>query len=250
MSHFLAVVFAEDPNDFDALLARYNECDKKYYQFAPIDGGAEEVNRRFDRFIKDNPSWNDICGDCVFDEYLKSHGIVCENGVYGCYHNPDGRYDYYTLDGRLGVYESKHRGYWSDRKKDFIWTNNAFDTRLNMRCPLMRLFDKIHTAFSSAVYWIRAVRHFDYSNEKLNKNWPAFMYDRYGSMLGYVRENLMEAPPAYITPDGVWHSPGNIGYFATDDFTKESVKAYYKEWKQFLRTAPDDLFVSFCDMHI
>lgn len=58
-----------------------------------------------------------------------------------------------------------------------------------------------------------------------------------------------DVPIAFVTPDGVWHSAGTVGWFAACDDTKESWESHIKEFKEFL-AAPGDEYVSFVDCHI
>lgn len=56
-------------------------------------------------------------------------------------------------------------------------------------------------------------------------------------------------PYAFITPDGVWHAPGVIGWFATDDSTEESQKKYEAEWWAYI-ASDENPYVNFVDCHI
>lgn len=58
-----------------------------------------------------------------------------------------------------------------------------------------------------------------------------------------------DIPIAFVTPDGVWHEAGTVGWFATCNDTPESWAKHIKEFKEFL-AAPGDEYVSFVDCHI
>ncbi len=62
------------------------------------------------------------------------------------------------------------------------------------------------------------------------------------------QEHLV-TPWAYITPDGTWHAPGTVGWFATSDETEESRAAYNAEWKAYVE-CDDNPWVCFVDCHI
>ena len=57
------------------------------------------------------------------------------------------------------------------------------------------------------------------------------------------------APYAFITPDGIWHAPGDVGWFGVSDEGPESLDRHIEEWQAFLNS-PDDPYVSFVDCHI
>ena len=57
------------------------------------------------------------------------------------------------------------------------------------------------------------------------------------------------APYAFITPDGEWHAPGTVGWFAMDDSTEETMAAYNKQWRKYVDN-DDNPYVSFVDCHI
>lgn len=64
-----------------------------------------------------------------------------------------------------------------------------------------------------------------------------------------VLKDDKDVPIAFVTPDGVWHEAGRVGWFATCNDTPESWAKHIKEFKEFL-AAPGDEYVSFVDCHI
>lgn len=178
MSHFCVAVFSDSPDDltFDGLLAPYNE--EAFLVFHPIS--EEELKDEYNRFKQNNPNHS-------YENFLDCCGYVEEDGKWGCYYNPNAKYDYYSLDARY-PYELKEKedfDYCATRKKDYDYSKKTGDLE----------------------------------------------------------------PYAFVTPDGVWHSPGTVGWFATSDDTKESRARYDEEWKEYINNN-DNPYVSFVDMHI
>lgn len=66
----------------------------------------------------------------------------------------------------------------------------------------------------------------------------------------YVSENSGVLPWAFITPDGVWHQKGNMGWWAANDATRESRKKYHEELNNAIRAVPQDLMAFLFDCHI
>ena len=65
----------------------------------------------------------------------------------------------------------------------------------------------------------------------------------------YVVDGNWEYPYAFITPDGKWHAPGTVGWFATSDDTPESREAYLREWIAWIES-DENPYVNFVDCHI
>lgn len=67
--------------------------------------------------------------------------------------------------------------------------------------------------------------------------------------------NLLEGSwfPTYavITPDGVWHAPGEVGWFATTSASKEEEEDWFDNYNdRFIKTADPNWILSIVDCHI
>jgi len=232
MSHYAVAVFSDSPDDmsFDALLAPYSETDEAYFVFEPES--EEEIRRHWERFVKDNPRW-------TYRDFLKEMYDE-RDGRCGHFHNPDAKWDWYTLDGKEYMYDLLPAE--SERLKDRVepWPDHFL---------------------KSQVDWFRQDED-QLSDDDLRKRWERLIEDgeliwsgkyfleRYGNVEQYIREmRRPKMPYAFITPDGEWHAPGTMGWFAISDETAESMDAYAKEWEDFIRNAPD-CYVSIVDCHI
>lgn len=229
MSHFSVAVFSNDPVSyaFDELLAPYSETDEKYFTFTEVS--EAELKQRFERFHKNNP-------DYTFEAFLNAEGYVKENGVYGYHANPNAMWDYYTLDGRDFLFDPKpgqemddDAYYFRKSQIDFMKADPSEEKR-------------------AIQFWREYV-------EKRNKNMrslmaPEYYISRYKTKEQYAKECARTVPYAFITPDGVWHAPGRVGWFAISDETAESSDAYWEEWASFINDPTTDPYVSFVDCHI
>ena len=56
-------------------------------------------------------------------------------------------------------------------------------------------------------------------------------------------------PYAFITPDGKWHAPGRVGWFAISDESADDWNKYVEEWDAFL-ASDGNPYVSIVDCHI
>lgn len=180
MSHYIVAVFSNSPDEdsFHRLLAPYGEDNEEYFSFVPLDDSGIEFLRGI---------YNKVPRDIDFQDWILDDGYEYDEhtGQIGYQGNPNGKWDWYSLDG----------GEW------------AFHLRKGADME-----DDTH-------------RKNDY---------------RYGKE---------DYPYAFITPDGVWHAPGRVGWFAMSDDTPESTKEYLKEWRKFI-ASDENPFVNFVDVHI
>lgn len=226
MTHFAAAVFSDSPtySAFCNLLEPYDENNEDFYIFEPTSD--EELDKQWERFKEFNPSW-------TRSMWLKEM-FTKRADVYGHFYNPQGYYDYYSLDGKEYMY-------------DLLPDVNEDDVD---RWPL-----------KSQLNWYEKDQN-EKTEKQLRKEWrkysvegdgfwsAEFYQERYGGEETYVRQCMYPPMPhAFITPDGKWHSSGRVGWFCSSDDTAESVDQYYAEWRDFIDNAPD-CYVSLIDCHI
>lgn len=231
MSHYAVVVFSNLPEDaeFDRLLAPYDEngFEKRFV----IE--ENELVKKYKDFLLLNPNWKKL----GFEYYLKEHGYKREGNEIVAYYNPDAKWDYYVLDGRDGLYDLKP-GVETDclfhRKKDFVYDDE----------------DEKDSIESAKEFWQKYV--VDPAHECVRPfelySWNYYL-ERYKTLEQYIKEIRFNGPYAFITPDGVWHAPGEVGYFAMSSETAESMNRYMDEWNEYI-SSEDNPYVSFVDCHI
>ena len=228
MSHYAVAVFSDDM-DFERLLAPYNENDEKYFKWEPMK--YEDLLEDFEAFKKDNPSY-------TFEMYCEAYGYIKVAGNYGYRHNPHGYWDFYTLDGKDYLFDVKEGrdvvgeewcGFF--RKNDYDW------------------FAKDTEAVRDAEdFWDNFVA------KENNDNYPSlfsrkYYLDRFKTKEQYLKEVGRIIPYAFITPDGVWHAPGTVGWFGVSDETAEDADKYAEEWEAYIKSDGNP-YVSIVDCHI
>ena len=234
MSHFSCVVFANSPDDFDRLLAPYDECNSDYFSTFKVSDEKKESLLNM---------WKQYGEEESFEDYVTEEGYILIDGdIFGSC-NENAIYDYYDLDGRYVDFCDCLIDEESDgiRMKDY-----SFVPKVNE-----------DTVESLKTEWDMFVRFSQMSEEELKEHRdeyrslynPAYIVKRYGSFEQYVKESTALCPYCFITPDGVLHAPGTVGWFACDDATAESFNKYYDEWMQYV-TSDVNPFVSFVDCHI
>ena len=228
MSHYAVAVFSDD-GDFDRLLAPYSECNKKYFQFMHVD--FEEIADDYRKFKENNNT-----EQYTLEDYIHDWGYKNVNGEWGYYENPNGFYDWYTLDGKSYMFDLKDdntpfdkTGYY--RKDDYDWYPN----------------DAEDIAEASEFWDTYVVKNEDVGVPTLFKR--EYYLERYKTKEQYVREQARTVPYAFVTPDGVWHAPGRVGWFAVSTETADDMEAYYKEWDAWISSNANP-YVSIVDCHI
>ena len=283
MSHFAVAVIAHDGACLDDLLAPYQEnnmgdCPKKYLQFVNTeDEHREEYETETIRKVKTPDGrllwpWDEMfrvpgtCGNGssthkvpdgegyeevdvkaselypTFEIYMADYhgyddGPDPETGKYGYWENPNKKWDGWQIGGRY---------------------SNWFKTKDGRKVNGCQVKDLDRTPDEAA--YKKALRFWEIvvegsplrpGEEEPFSMWkPAYYLDQYGTKEAYAAESASDAPWAFITPDGVWHEKGEMGWFAFSDATKDSRKSFLDEWKVAITTAKPDDWVVLVDCHI
>ena len=231
MTHFRCAVFSYDPNGFDALLAPYSETDEEYFEFTPLSNeNILWLRERYNKDIEDKKLLKDVS----FPEWAKARGYTYQNGSIGIMENANAKWDYYTLDGGDWEFEFKDGETYDDRgharKNQFTYRETEYSEN---EC-------RKHYANMQKLADNRDGDNYEYINSFLTE---------YPTVESYLEYSQWAVPYAYITPDGEWHAPGNVGWFAASDDTPETRNAYFEEWKAWVNS-PDNPYVNFVDCHI
>ena len=237
MSHYCVAVFSNDRN-FDRLLEPYDENDERYFEQCQMTTESKNYYKKNYNEAVNNGSFVG-----TFQEYMEDRGYTVVDDQILYRENPNALYDYYSLDGR-----------------DFEFYDLLRDKRIQrprlhdykfMKEPTKREL-KNHKA-----NWAEICKFADMSDEEYQKHKneykhffsPKYLKERYVNEEQYIKEMSGNYPYCYITPDGVLHAPGRVGWFATDDATAESFNKYYDEWVAFINSDANP-YVSFVDCHI
>ena len=226
MSHYAVAVFSYD-RDFDRLLKPYDEADESYFVFEPVD--YKDILSDYKNFKKHNPKW-------TLDQYIDNFKYFEKDGQWGYLHNPQGYWDWYSLDGKDYLFDLKEDaefedGIWDYKKSDYNWYPDCEQDKKDAEEFWDDFIGKDAIAQPPGLW---------------NKQ---YFLDRYKTKEQYVKESGRTVPYAFITPDGVWHSPGRVGSFAISDETAEDWDRYVKEWDAWI-ASDEDPYVSLVDCHI
>ena len=226
MSHYAVAVFSDDA-DFDRLLEPYDENNKKEFEFQVVP--YEEILSDFEKFKKNNPSY-------TLDMYIETYSYEQHEGQWGYWHNPHGYWDWYSLDGKDYLFDAKPgvflpEGQYDYRKNDIDWFP----------------YDKEAVA-DAEDFWDSFIGENAFAEPPGLWN-KKYYLERYKTKEQYVKEVSRTVPWAFITPDGVWHSAGRVGWFAESDETAEDADRYYAEWEAWIYSNANP-YVNLVDCHI
>lgn len=237
MSHFRVAVFSNNPSTeaFEELLAPYSETDEEFFEFEPISEASLEWNRNY--YEEHNPY-------PTFEEFMTHEGYINdpESGELGYRGNPNAKWDWYTLGGGSWQFELKDDHVFDDhgnaRKNDFEYRQAVnLQTKEKEWKEKKALVDSFEPGDDKSLEQIA-----EYEDAKRFINYFPMLED-------YMVNCAWNYPYAFITPDGVWHSSGTVGWFATSDDTPESRKAYLHEWIAWIES-DENPYVNFVDCHI
>ena len=228
MSHFCVAVFHERDQNIEELLAPYNEDIEvePYVEFSRQEA-IDYAREHYETDGKtDEECWRMMANGHKFD---------ASGNIYTTY-NPQAKWDWWTEGGR-----------WDDllRRHGLSERYGEFSARVG-DIP----FTPDREAYLNAIeFWNKYIIG--------NETRPVSFYtkehyiDRYGTMLEYAKACSEFITYAVITPDGVWHSVGDMGWFGISSESYEEARDWENHYRErFIDTADPDWILTIVDCHI
>lgn len=233
ISHYSVAVFSKTGTneEYERLLAPFSETDDRYKTWhivKPED--VEDLRKQYLKLKNKYPKYD-------WHHFVKGQGYYEEGGVLGYYANDDAKWDYYTLGARSDEYEVKPGVKNPEKISDYQISTPA-DATQEQKDEIALEYRRM---LGEDPWPNNEMPAFCYKQEYVRKRWP--------TLETYMTEQLTDSPYAFLTPDGVWHAPGNVGWFAYSNDTVESYAQYLKDWLAYINAHPD-MYVSFVDCHI
>jgi len=221
MSHYCVYVFHAPEQSVESLLAPYDENNKDYFRFKPVDMDA--MRKAYEGWGKEHYA--------TIGDYLTADGCFQnDEGVWGYMANPDARWDWWAEGGRYdnllaltGEYVDEgvvSRMDWSPDEESRAEALEWWDKNIASDEPEDQLFFR-----------------------------PEYYLERYGDRETYAATSASRAPYAFVSSDGAWHERGRVGWFAIDDATKDSITAFEEVFARYVKEHPDEI-VTVVDCHI
>ncbi len=233
MSHFSVLVLTTDESpSVEELLAPYDESIRR----APyIEYNRQEAID----YVRKNWAGYATKSDDECWEAMADGAITDENGnIYSTY-NTDAKWDYWEEGGR-----------WEDfmKLKDTgERVNSAKIKDIDFRLDK----DEYKKALR---FWDIVVEHaqLEPGEEKPFSLYKDVYYkERYGDRETYAKRQSGFFTFAVITPDGIWHEEGAVGWFALSDETPEEAAEWETNFvKRFIESRDGDTVATIVDCHI
>lgn len=233
--HYTVAVFHRDDQEIDELLAPYNEgiSVAPYVEFTKQEAIAyyRKHNSKEAEGLTDEECFQNMVSFYGYDE-----DRVDEDGNLYTTYNPDSKWDWYSIGGRWGG---------SLRLKS--------SGEEDWGCDSAKISDVDFTAGDESYQ-----KCLDWWNEDVvGENIMSFYTREYLDQVKaaykdgeeYASLNSMFHTYAYVTPNGVWHAPGEMGWFASSE-TPAEFRQWLIDYKEFLENADPDLYITMVDCHI
>lgn len=281
MSHFAVAVIVHDGGCLDGLLAPYQEnnmgdCPRKYLEFVSVE---EEYRERYETEGTRKVQTPDGRLLWPWDEELRVPGTIGTGS--GTHKVPEGYEEkeikftelYPTFETFMVDYagyddgpdpEAGKYGYWENPNRKWDWWqvggrySNWFKTKDGREVDGSQVKDldlspNEETHKKALRFWEIVVEGAELlpGEEEPFSMWkPAYYLDQYGDKETYAADQSSPAPWAFITPDGVWHEKGEMGWFAFSDATQDSRKTFREAWTAAIAAADPEDWVVIVDCHI
>jgi hypothetical protein len=274
MSHFTVAVFTEDENrDIDDLMAPYDENisaepyvdstkeeliqhERKRMQSVFVDQYAEwqrdsadyekRVNNPdFIEYLRSLPERMEWTDEQLYESAIEGYDeddIASDGSVLSRY-NPDSKWDWYAVGGRWQGMLMLKPGKTGQRGSPGLMTKMSPDFDGAYVADID--FDAMRKKqYKSVQPYEEAMKNGFYTEE--------YMSEQYPSEFEYFQRMTAFYTYAVITPDGVWHAPGDMGWFgmSTDSITDR--RGWEDEYhERFIQPAlKNGWYITIVDCHI
>ena len=266
MSHYAVLVIHNDGQNFDKLLAPYNEnLEVEPYLKYTVDEAIAYIK---EHCVPYNDYLKEYTDRQLIDWFAENEGLlVKQSGLYSTY-NPNSKWDWYLIGGRFsdkleltdeGIEETikQHNHGWFGQasKKEQIEYVKYTDS-----APIKYI--KWHTTLSQEEkdelrrWWkinVDGDEPKDGEEEDEDFFWNLDWFRRrYKDADIYIKLKEMIIFFAVITPDGKWYAPSNMGWWAcTDGEPEDELKWDLEFYDRFIKPNLDsNLICTVVDCHI
>lgn len=241
MSHFAVLVLHEEDQSIEDLLAPYNE-DLEVEPYVKYTR-TQAINK----MRKDCPSlYKDKSEDEIFQNACDWFGCTLDDddNLLSTY-NPHSKWDWWQVGGRfsgmLSIIPTALDGY-----HGMEYADSAFVRHVKWVQPL----DKEER--EDIIKWWNVNiegaegekdEHFFYN--------PEYYKERFKDAETYIKTQELPCYHAVVTPDGIWHEPSKMGWWACTDGNPSDELEWDLHFKErFIDTAEFDWVATIVDCHI
>ena len=224
MSHFtVGVLVDRKGKKLEELLAPYQEnnmgdCPKEFLKFSECE--QDEI----DEYEKHKEDYKNL--DEFMDDY---HGAEKDDttGKYGLWENPNAEWDWYVIGGR--------------------WSNGLL-TKIGVKVDYAMLKD-IDWDSMKAKSIKNAEETWDSNPQGIERYFAGIQKNDTRDI--FIKRESEFTTYAVITPDGKWHSKGEMGWFGCSSETGEEANKWAGTFHNaFIKNADQELILVIVDCHI
>ena len=267
MSHYAVLVIHKEDQDIEELLAPYSVHLKvEPYLKYTVDEAIAYIK---EHYVPYNDYLKDYADRHLIDWFAENYGLLIkQGGLYSTY-NPNSKWDWYSIGGRFdGDLDLTDEGI----EEAINYPNNPQWFKDMPREEQVEHVKWVNTAPLKYIKWFTPLSEKD--KGELKRWWeinidgdelkdgeekdeyffwnPEWFKRRYKDADTYLKVKEMVTFFAVLTPDGGWHEPGRMGYFACalcepEDELKWDLEFYDRFIKPNLDS---DLICTVVDCHI
>ena len=241
MSHFAVLVLHEEDQSIENLLAPYSENleVEPYIKYTRI----QAINK----MRKDCPSlYKDKSEDEIFQDACDWFGCTLDddNNLLSTY-NPHSKWDWWVVGGRfsgmLPIIPTALDGYHGADVVDSVFVRHV---------KWVQPLDKEERE-NIIKWWNVNVEGAEGEKDKYFFYNPEYYKKRFKNAETYIKTQELPCYHAVVTPDGVWHEPSKMGWFACTDGDPADELEWDLHFKErFIDTAEFDWVATIVDCHI
>lgn len=203
----------------------------------------------------------------TFEEFMKDwHGseVDSKTGKYGYWENPNAKWDWYTIGGRWmgsllvkddekgdlgspGTFENKI----PNTPNGYKWIDTCRISSIDWnKMEQIQKYELLKNEVEDGDIWEIFINN-DHPKRN-NYTWykPEYFIERYKTKKNYIKSVISFSTYAVISPDGKWHSSGDMGWWGCSSETHEEKEKFENNfYKNFIEPNQDKI-IAIIDCHI
>lgn len=230
MSHYRVAVIHRENQDIGELLAPYSEnLEVKPYIWKTREEAIEYGKKYYAKNLTDDEYFELVADGYKVDE---------DGNVYSTY-NPKSKWDWYCIGGR-----------WDGELKSKV--DKMHYNRLRIGDIDMLNLDEYLEEYADAIeFWEKYIDGMDEDDEEYNLFFKQSYYkNRYHDKYTYANVETSFSTYSVVTPDGEWHSPGEVGWFGCSTESDDDYIDWVMRYKERFIDGNEDLYMTIVDCHI
>jgi len=260
MSHYTVLVVGDD---VDSQLAPFDETLSTEFHVEVPAGQLYKRVKEIIKMLKKNDElrskYEALMEKGNYEDILKSYygGHRNSKGEWGYDHNPDAKWDWYTIGGRWsgyfklkkgakgtlgrpGVFDNKPKAGYVDQARfgDIDWEGMRTDALIEAE----KNYDEFMAKYKDADKKTKTSLSFEYGVSTMSKS------KKLETKKHYLKR-CVDFSPFAILKDGEWHESGNMGWFGISTGNKRH-SVWDKEVKKLFGEISNDTLISIVDCHI